>query len=383
MNTLFEFFDKDPLENIVTCLNYKFDRVVYFGFHSEMDKYSKDTLENNLLEICNIKDVDFIEVSEKSYERLFAVIADEIIREKQKGSLCFFDITGGNEASLTAVGQFAATHKISVHKFDIHTNKITYCIKGEHLLEKDVPKQEIHFNINKLISFYSGRVEKRTIKTFKNNVQTMDREKINAIWNIALPDMKKWNCFCSVLSACKSSNYTSTSELLNCSDLQAQCQKKELCSVNCFCDYLKGLYTENIISGLNISKKQISFKYSSVDLRSILFDSGSILEIHSFLEFIDTKKYDDCKIGVHISWENDDKNVVYNEIDIMLLEGHIPTFISCKNGNIDQNVLYELETISNRFGGKYAKKELITAYPLPPHLSMRAKEMDIKVTSIT
>lgn len=41
--------------------------------------------------------------------------------------------------------------------------------------------------------------------------------------------------------------------------------------------------------------------------------------------------------------------------------------------------LYELETVANRFVGKYAKKVLVTAKEVAPGHLLRAKEMGIEV----
>ena len=51
------------------------------------------------------------------------------------------------------------------------------------------------------------------------------------------------------------------------------------------------------------------------------------------------------------------KNIIYFLL-ILLCLSYIPTFISCKNGNVDQMALYEIETVANRFGGKYAKQTI-------------------------
>ena len=43
------------------------------------------------------------------------------------------------------------------------------------------------------------------------------------------------------------------------------------------------------------------------------------------------------------------------------------------------HALYELETVANRFGGKYAKKKLVTSRPLVDVYLKRAEEMGIEV----
>ena len=69
---------------------------------------------------------------------------------------------------------------------------------------------------------------------------------------------------------------------------------------------------------------------------------------------------------------------VKNEIDVMLLEGFCPVFISCKNGKVDQMALYELDTVAKRFGGKYAKKILMAGQEISEGYLLRAEEMDIE-----
>jgi hypothetical protein len=48
-----------------------------------------------------------------------------------------------------------------------------------------------------------------------------------------------------------------------------------------------------------------------------------------------------------------------NEIDVVLMNGTTPLFVSCKNGNIGDEELYKLNTVAARFGGPYAKKMLV------------------------
>jgi hypothetical protein len=74
-----------------------------------------------------------------------------------------------------------------------------------------------------------------------------------------------------------------------------------------------------------------------------------------------------------------------NEIDVVLMRSTAPIFISCKSGKASSNSLHELETVTRRFGGKYASKALAMALPLESSSSgnaffrERAKEMHIWV----
>ena len=69
------------------------------------------------------------------------------------------------------------------------------------------------------------------------------------------------------------------------------------------------------------------------------------------------------KVGVVIDWDMFDGAAVcrtINEIDVMAMRGTVPVFVSCKNGRFDANELYKLNTVAERFGGKYAKKVLVS-----------------------
>ena len=63
----------------------------------------------------------------------------------------------------------------------------------------------------------------------------------------------------------------------------------------------------------------------------------------------------------------------------MKVENNLPVLISCKIGNVDQKSLYELETVANRFGGKYARKILIVPKDLSEGHKLRAEEMGIEI----
>ena len=55
-------------------------------------------------------------------------------------------------------------------------------------------------------------------------------------------------------------------------------------------------------------------------------------------------------------------------------------FISCKNGMVDSDELYKLNTVAKRFGGSYSKKILVlSAFEPDRSFMQRAEELGIKV----
>ena len=89
--------------------------------------------------------------------------------------------------------------------------------------------------------------------------------------------------------------------------------------------------------------------------------------------------------GVCIDWDGETKGAdTENEIDVMMMRGMIPVFVSCKNGFVETDELYKLATVAERFGGKYAKKALVASSldlgsSFGKILKQRADEMGIMI----
>ena len=66
MNVNIEFFVLDPIENLITCLNFKMDKVIYFGHSDVMTSDRQKHTERILREVCGVKQVEFHVVSQKN-----------------------------------------------------------------------------------------------------------------------------------------------------------------------------------------------------------------------------------------------------------------------------------------------------------------------------
>ena len=90
--------------------------------------------------------------------------------------------------------------------------------------------------------------------------------------------------------------------------------------------------------------------------------------------------------GITIDWDgviSRDVPNTENEIDIILMHGVIPVFISCKNGQADVNELYKLNTVAQTFGGQYSRKVLIagSSLVLSKAVKRRAADMGVGIIS--
>lgn len=384
MNVNIEFFDSEPLENLITCLNYKMDKVIFFGHSDTMtDSRVRDT-RRALKNICNITDVEFITVSQKSLYKVLELLEKEITAEMKGGNKCFFDLSGGEDLVLVAMGMLATQYKVPLHKFALPENELYLLTKWDKVprIDEVVERRELKLTLDDIIGLHGGVINYRQQKDVKSNLDDKAfRESVRIMWEIANDSQKKWNGLSSVFKEC--TKYEDENLRVRASvKVMKQVLKRipDIISVKELANYLNRLGEQGILEKVSMDEEFIKFSYSNPMIRECLLDAGCLLELHTYYTRVESGRYSDCRVGVHIDWDgeiNGREIDVENEIDVMLLEGVVPVFISCKNGRVNQMSLYELDAVANRFGGKYVRKELAATQEITPGYLKRAEEMSI------
>lgn len=386
MNVNIEFFDSEPLENLITCLNFKMDKVIFFGHSDTMtEERIKDT-RRALKNICNIENVEFITVSQKSLYKVLELLEKEISAEMKSGNKCFFDLSGGEDLVLVAMGMLATQYKVPLHKFALPENELYLLTKWDQVprIDEVVERRELLLTLDDIIGLHGGVINYRQQKDVKSNLEDKAfRDSVATMWEIANDSQKKWNGLSSVFKEC--TKYEDDTQRVRVSvKVMRQAMKRipDIISVKELANYLNRLGNQGILEKVSIDEEFIKFSYGSSLIRDCLLDAGCLLELHTYYERMESGRYSDCRVGVHIDWDgeiNGREIDVENEIDVMLLEGVVPVFISCKNGRVNQMALYELDAVANRFGGKYVRKELAATQEITPGYLKRAEEMGIVV----
>ena len=386
MHINIEVFDREVIENIVTCLNFKMDKVIFFGQHDTMDEEAKGITKRALWKLCGITDVSFEEVSTKDIDRVLEKITKVVQTQEREGGKCFFDLTGGEDMVLVAMGMYSATHNTPMHRFDIPDGELKILNTDADHIDKCVESRDVRLTIDDLVQLQGGVVDRSMQKGFKDGLTDPAlKQDIRALWQVAGSDMGIWNDFSTVLKATKTTKGTLEEWLERDKVERIVRNQKNFDTGEAFVDYLERLEKAHCIEALATHKDWISFRYKNSHIRGCMLDAGSILELYTYFDRLSGGLYDDCRIGTHLKWginAADDGYIVNNEIDVLLLRGYVLTFISCKAGSPDQMALYELDTVASRFGGKYAKKELVTAGDMDIHHRQRAEEMNISVIQV-
>ena len=393
--TYIEFFDKDSSENICACLTYAPERVIYVGDNKDlMERYIAryqrifEIRGQNIAFSCR-------SVSRSNMEAIVTLLSELV----ETYDDCVFDVTGGDELMLLAMGIVYAKYpqrNLQIHRFNLRNNAIYDCDKDGNTIFREMPGLSVEENIR----IYGGDILYCDVDgedTYLWDLTEEFKQDVEDIWCICKGNPQLWNAQIGVLSALETVGKKSEDGLTVSASMGAV--KHELsrnkADYTCAKGMIDALVEKKLLTEFEADNKlTVSFKNKQV--KRILTKAGQALEMKIYLTAIATEDkgqpvYQDVCNGVKIDWDgafhDEETEKIYdteNEIDVLMMHNMVPVFVSCKNGFVDANELYKLNTVAQRFGGQYAKKILVaTSIPknseAAKYLRQRARDMQIRL----
>ena len=373
-----EFFSEEALENIMALLQYKPERIIYLGHkHNMITKKMK-----SLRKFASITSPDtvleFIEVPRDSLDLCIQTI-DDICEEYPDAR---FELTGGGEMFLIAFGYVSAARKTRTLRIDPYTGTEMDFSEGTAPLSS---KSDVKISVSENIVLHGG-----VLRAPMNNWRFTDqfREEIRTIWEVARELRHNWNKHLAVIEEVVK-NYPADDDGV---------YRIPKAALRDAIITLEKLDEAGMMNFFRYEHSRIVFRFKSKQIREIVTKTGNILELHVYeVATRQPTEFTDAVVGAVIDWDGEagdpggttydgrPKSETINEIDVILMRSAIPTFISCKSGRADSKALHELETVTSRFGGRYAKKALVMSTPCDTSTSgssffkQRAKDMHIWV----
>lgn len=397
--TYIEFYDKTLIENICSALANPPERVILIGdkakaLKADAERYSAIMKKRGF-------DVSFLYKTVNKNNLSNAVeILSEIVETYED---CVFDLTGGADMYLVAAGivfERCKGKNIQMHRFNFYNNSIADCDSdGKTILEYEFPKLTVEENIR----VYGGDVVYEDVKPGTTPIWSFDEEfadDIDTMWEVCREDVRLWNAQIGLFAEAeqaKEAIHVGMNTIVPMQNLQNHLKQKGE----------KFVFEQKILNPLRkaglidvkADEHTFSIDYKNVQIKKCLTKAGQALEMKIYacaqraLEKDGSHTYNDVMNGVYIDWDGEvhvgwNGHDTENEIDVMMMHGMIPVFVSCKNGAIDMNELYKLNTVATRFGGKYAKKVLVAtaldqSKEFALHLRERAEAMNIRVIPVS
>ena len=376
--TAVEFFDRAPIDNIISSLTTLPDKIIFIGDENSMnqtrDVYHNFVKRRNLavkLEFRPIKN-DIGDIV-----RVLSAIAEQ---EQD----CLFDLTGGADLVLVAMGIVFERYKhkkLQMQRFSIVDSVVTDCDNDGNIIYTGRPE----ISVEELIALHGGAVRFGD-KTRRWNMTPDFVADIDRMWSICRRDPSAWNSQIAVLNALQTSGLEVSIDL---STIGKHMDEKGIKKVS-IKDLVEKLERNGLIVDLYQGEQFIVFSYKNEQIKECLTKAGMALELKVLTTANKIGSYTDSMNGVYIDWDGyfhyreDDKKDTENEIDVVLMQGLTSVFISCKNGNVDEIELYKLQTVAERFGGRYVEKVLIATNfgkrtRNLEHFKQRAEDMGIKL----
>lgn len=365
--TIIEFFDREShIENIVSALLCAPDKVIFLGDGKrKMDKISAIYEKIALNRGINVK----FESKPINRNDLMSIVGaiEDVIAENED---CIIDLSGGDDLSLVAVGIVYADNadKIKLHRFKITSSTMLDCDSDGELC----CSAPLELKVDEIVAINGGRIiydDEKPNGTHKWNFSDEFADDIRAMWSICRQDPNKWNTQIGIL--CKLLTAQDTHEGLEINiDLQKantvlmKWDKEKKIDFELY----KKLAKYFIIEDFRLSANSMSFRFRNGQVKKCLTKSGQVFELFLALSAKELKDndgnsyYTDVMSGAFIDWDGEihtgTASDVENEIDLILMKGLMPVFISCKNGAVGVDELYKLSVVANKFGGKYVRKVL-------------------------
>ena len=342
--TLIELYDKSPLKNIIGILSLRPDKVYFVGpAHPMLDDVDRVTTVLAAKGLRVDAEVHRVDIADPAQMRKTLT---EIIGDHPD---CILETTGGDERLLLLANTLAMQHGLQSQHFDIPSGKATDT-DGDGTL---VPISRASLTVQEIITLHGGTITGYTADP------ACEKDLVDTLWALTCHHPREWNSHLKFLVTIEKHHCHGQTVAMPAPGVP-KFDKTRFANI-------RAKFAERGIIRNESTPKEIRYTYTSPHLRGVLEKAGNILEHKALYEAMNAHYqgaplFDDCCMGVEIEWDNDLAAPVKNtnnEIDLLLTRGVCPLFVSCKNGDVDENELYKLATVAERFGGEYARKMLI------------------------
>ncbi len=362
---LIEFFGEEYAENVAPFLYGDYDRVIYFSFEGEgPGGRAREVIESLLPGKFGVQ-VYFLTVAEKTLNGAYRAIY-ELMREEDE---YVFDLTGGSQIFSAAVGIFVcgSAGNISVVSED-PADGIQYLQFPEYKTVSPVKT----FGVDELISLSGGLVVSSSVTYSEIKSKSTARAEIMRMWNCVSGIPADWNRFCSMNNARQDRHVKR--RLTRADD------KKTVERV------VSVLRTRGIVKNDRVYVDEKGRTYLEYDLlpRAGIIEmyekAGTALELYTCLAAGECGSFSDVRSGVVLDLDGlitKKRGDPKNEIDVTAVYKNRPVLISCKNCKPTKEHLYEILTMAEQYGGKYAVPVLVCSERAFEPVSVRAAEMGV------
>lgn len=380
--TVVEFFSSTPIENIAYFLAFNPDNIIFvYDDSSQLERLND--LKKFIVEKSPNTSVIFKHASIDNISDITNVLTEIISTNDET----YLDLTGGNREHIFAFGLIYNKYKnyknLHICRLDVNTGKITD-FNNKRLLNK----KYLDISAKENVFLHGGSLLRSNI------IDDEAAKSTEILWKICKKSNSNWNFLVSCLNELEHyKNELSVDLRVNIDVINLHNIPQRDIKILAVHDFVRLLRKNKLVHEVILNEGKICYTYKSNSIRELLKKAGNVLEWKMYFVAKSCKKeynlpyFSDVVNGAFIDWDGQtpsphNYNGTANEIDLLLMRGLVPIFVSCKNGNVPDDELYKLNTVAEHFGSKYTKKILVLTNCLKSKSEMkafkdRAKDMNI------
>ncbi len=372
---LVELYDEDMSENLISLSLREYERVIYVFFKECGPNNRRRSLLQSVIRRRRGIGTDFWEVKERSVDAAYSTLCALL---RGEAHYCI-DLTGGDELFIAAVGMLIkerSSRKANAEgesvSFSVHSCSIPARREDLHFGRfPDAGDKPAAFTFEDIITLNGGKMLEEGSAEPGTSPEAL-RKEIIQLWH-ALRDMPaEWNRFCSI-------SYVEGTLPDENGEISRRFSKSDDAVISE--RVMQRLSKRGFIERYRIEGSELRYVLSGkAHTRNLYLMAGTVLEMFTALAAADTGLFRECHTEVLLDYDG----VVtgkpadpVNELDVTLMYGIIPVFISCKNTAVTKEFLYEIRTMTDHFGGKYAVAMIVSSKETPEPVRERAKEMNV------
>ena len=339
-----ELFSAEVSENVLAALCLQPEKLIYLGSRSVMTDERISALRAFFKGRKAAPQLTFLRVADRDYAGAGAALRDILARYPD----CRFEMTGGSDLLLAALGAAAAERPLTLFEIDVRKQSLSLLRGKTPELKPGLFRPLRGVTVGEYLRLWGGKLAESSYIMSAKLPGRLEQD-VADLWQVYIQAPQIWTKQCTILA-----NLCARSRS---GGLTVSAQTAEKCARS----HIDRLLKARLISDYSEKGGAVTLTFRDEHVKRTLTRAGDLLELQVFLAARgEPGFFTDAVMGAKIDWRSGgSRGGTMNEIDGLLMHGAVPVFVSCKLGNVPKEALYEVDSVAARFGGAYAAKALV------------------------
>ncbi len=342
--TIAELFSTEVSENVLAALCLQPERLIFLGSRSVMTDGRIAAVRTFFRGRRTAPKLVFLRVGDRDYAGAGSAIRDILAKYPD----CRFEMTGGSDLLLAALGTVAAARQLTMFELDVRQQSLMLLRGRADDLKPGLFRPLRGVAAGEYVRLWGGELTESSYTMAARLPEPLDRD-VADMWQVYVQAPQIWTKQCAILSTLCARSRSG--------GLTVSAPMTEKCARS----HIDRLLKAKLISGYSEKGSIVTLTFRDHHVKRTLTRAGDLLELQVFLSARgEPGFFTDAVMGAKISWNGgEERGGTMNEIDGLLMHGAVPVFVSCKLGSVPKEALYEVDSVAARFGGLYAVKALV------------------------